>query len=450
MHLLLLFSTSTHRVIKCLFTEEFSPEDQYKIWIRRRYNECSSHLLTLMMHSSAPVQELALCTLMRFVQAEGSYPLESPGDVSPAFPMVLLKAVVDQMLVEDVHTTALLTRFQEFLEFTDVVYYTMSVIRASLAGKQGLAPSYLEKLLVLLSALHPLAAGGQTKFFISWEDSIKKNKCCDVKEHSKGFENLWLHFLKNRLPRNLYKRVLVLLPDHVIPFMRKPPLLIDFLTVAYNVGGAVSLLALKGLFILMHQHNLEYPDFYRKLYNLFEPSVLNTKYRANFFKLANVFLSSTHLPAYLVGAFVKRLSRLSLVAPPHSLLLIMPFIYNLLRRHPACRVLLHRPDGPTDLEKDPYLMDEDDPMKSHALESSLWEIQTMQNHFHPTVAQEALAAGHPLPEKEQELTDLLEMGPQQLFEREFKKTLRHVPLEFLSPSGLLNKKDDMLALYWTL
>lgn len=36
----------------------------------------------------------------------------------------------------------------------------------------------------------------------------------------------------------------------------------------------------------------DYPDFYKKLYNLLEPSVFHVKYRARFFHLANLFLSS--------------------------------------------------------------------------------------------------------------------------------------------------------------
>lgn len=53
-----------------------------------------------------------------------------------------------------------------------------------------------------------------------------------------------------------------------------------------------------------------------------------------------------HLPAYLVAAFIKRLSRLALTAPPEALLMVIPFICNLFRRHPACKVLVHRPGGP--------------------------------------------------------------------------------------------------------
>lgn len=110
----------------------------------------------------------------------------------------------------------------------------------------------------------------------------------------------------------------------------------------------------------------------------------------------------SHLPAYLVAAFAKRLARLALTAPPEALLMVLPFICNLLRRHPACRVLVHRPRGPgecsglgptggwcgaggrgaqvwvclaLELDADPYDPDEEDPAQSRALESSLWELQ---------------------------------------------------------------------------
>jgi U3 small nucleolar RNA-associated protein 19 len=35
---------------------------------------------------------------------------------------------------------------------------------------------------------------------------------------------------------------------------------------------------------------------------------------------------------------------------------------------------------------DPFDMDEEDPMFTDAIESSLWEIETLQNHYHPNVA----------------------------------------------------------------
>lgn len=38
----------------------------------------------------------------------------------------------------------------------------------------------------------------------------------------------------------------------------------------------------------------DYPDFYNKLYSMFEPQVFSAKYKARFFHLADTFLSSTY------------------------------------------------------------------------------------------------------------------------------------------------------------
>ena len=54
------------------------------------------------------------------------------------------------------------------------------------------------------------------------------------------------------------------------------------------------------------------------------------------------------------------------------------FVINLLKRHPNCRVLLHRknveeielPSG-----EDPYDMTQQDPASSNALDSCLWELK---------------------------------------------------------------------------
>lgn len=39
-----------------------------------------------------------------------------------------------------------------------------------------------------------------------------------------------------QLPMSMYKKVLVILHDSILPHMSDPKLMIDFLTAAYNVG----------------------------------------------------------------------------------------------------------------------------------------------------------------------------------------------------------------------
>lgn len=65
--------------------------------------------------------------------------------------------------------------------------------------------------------------------------------------------------------------------------------------------------------------------------------------RAQFFRLADIFLSSTLVPAYTVAAFVKRFARLALGTSPAGAMIAIAFVHNLVRRHPALAVMLHNP-----------------------------------------------------------------------------------------------------------
>ena len=71
---------------------------------------------------------------------------------------------------------------------------------------------------------------------------------------------------------------------------------------------------------------------------------MHVKYRARFFYMADIFLSSSHLPGYLVAAFIKRLSRMALSAPANALLVVFPFIGNLLIRHKGLAKMIHGRD----------------------------------------------------------------------------------------------------------
>lgn len=51
-------------------------------------------------------------------------------------------------------------------------------------------------------------------------------------------------------------------------------------------------------------------------------------------------------------------------------------VTNLIKRHPNCRVLLHRTNAEDyTLTSDPYDPDEPDPAESGALDSCLWELK---------------------------------------------------------------------------
>lgn len=168
----------------------------------------------------------------------------------------------------------------------------------------------------------------------------------------------------------------------------------DFLTDAYNDGGSTSHQALSGVFYLIQERNLDYPAFYHKLYSLLDASLLYSKHRSKFFRLLDTFLASTHLPATLVASFIKRLARLTLNGPPAGVVAVVPWIYNLLKKHPTCTFMIHR-EFRTEEEReqieqagldDPFKEDEESPYNTNAYDSSLWEIVMLQTHYHPNVA----------------------------------------------------------------
>lgn len=222
--------------------------------------------------------------------------------------------------------------------------------------------------------------------------------------------------LRHDLTKPQRRTSLELMSQRIAPWFLNVELLMDFLTDSFNVGGSTSLMALSGLFYLIQEKNLDYPQFYLKLYSLLDPDVLHSKYRSHFFRLLDTFLASTHLPAAIVASFIKRLSRLTLHAPPSGIVVVVPRIYNLLKNHPTCSFMIHRKlnqgtEG-LSLEEsrwgDPFCMEEPRPMETRALESSLWEIQMLQSHYHPNVAAIAKIISEQFTKRAYNLEDFLD------------------------------------------
>ena len=56
----------------------------------------------------------------------------------------------------------------------------------------------------------------------------------------------------------------------------------------------------------------------------------------------------------------------------------------MIQKHPALLPLIHRPES-TKGAADPFLEAEEDPQKTKALESSLWELEALESHYCPSV-----------------------------------------------------------------
>eukprot|EP01135_Chromosphaera_perkinsii_P003214 Nk52_evm21s238 gene=Nk52_evmTU21s238 len=253
----------------------------------------------------------------------------------------------------------------------------------------------------------------------------------------RAFSDCWLGFLRLPLDTNLYKLILLNIHTHVLPFLNKPNHLMDFLTDSYDVGGVVSLLALNGLFILITKHNLDYPDFFDKLYKLLTPDIMYMKHRARFFHLLDMFLTSTHLSSYVVASFIKKLIRISLSSPPQGVFIIIPFVYNLLKRHTSCMFLIHNASAENEQDtSDPFDPDATELSKTYALQSTLWELKALKRHYHPEISRFVNIFESHFTKQEFPINDFLEHSYESIFTTEIDRRPKEVPLAFKCPNSM--------------
>lgn len=232
----------------------------------------------------------------------------------------------------------------------------------------------------------------------------------------------------------------------IIPNMAQPQSIMDFLTDCYDISDdpAIPILALNSLYELMRKYNLEYPDFYTKLYSLLTPELLYIRYRSRFFRLCDLFLTSTHLSSNLVASFIKKLARLSLGASASGVVIVIPFIYNLLKRHPTCMIMLHNIEGSKAEDySDPYDYNEKDPLKTNAVRSSLWELETLMSHYHPNIATLAKVFGEPFRKHSYNMEDFLDWSYLTLLDSEkTRKYKTAAALEYEEFDHLFAADDD--------
>lgn len=261
------------------------------------------------------------------------------------------------------------------------------------------------------------------------------SRIASEKEIGTNIKRLWDRLISVDLPPKLMQSLLLTLYERLMPRMNKPIFLTDFFMTLLETGGPISLLALQGIFTLIQKYNMNYPDVYQKIYAMLNVEIFGTPYKARFYYLTDMFLSSSHLPESLVAGFIKKFARLSLLAPPVDVIIMMAFIVNLMVRHPGLKKLVHNPADIT-YESDPYNFIEKDPSLSRAIESSLWEVVIHQSHALPAVSSSAMFINNPLPATERDLSDLLEMTSEQMFTKEYKKKMKNPPVSFEKPTSL--------------
>ncbi|KAF2707558.1 nucleolar complex protein 4 [Pleomassaria siparia CBS 279.74] len=420
-------------------------------WLKERYREYQDVLLNQYLRSDdAPKQSVALTLLMRLVKEESKSQQEynwKHGPYSRIVQTILLLPENDATRDE----------FAEkyFKQFDDIRFHTFKTIKKFLDTEleesvEQLASSNGLSLMLALDQV-PASKDEIQNFFTA---STKQSKSLlSLKAYKSQAQEAWLAILRCGISKEQRKSILGVFSHQIAPWFQQPEMLMDFLTDSYDVGGGTSLLALSGLYYLMSEKNLDYPSFYQKLYSLLDDGLLHSKYRSRFFRLMDTFMSSTHLPAALVASFIKRFARLSLHGPPAGIVVVVPWMYNMFKRHPACTFMMHRetrdPIAKKELEEDgmddPFDMEEEDPMLTDAIESSLWEIETLQSHYHPNVATLARIISQQFTKRSYNLEDFLDHSYNALLDVELVRDLKKDPVvEYEIPKQIFSAEETGL------
>lgn len=386
-------------------------------WLKDQLSQYKAVLLSLLGDEELAVTALTLS--MRLLQAEGQFLYDKE---EYTFPTAFMESIVRVILLSDNEDVrrAFIEEFAE--QYDDIRFFTFKSVKYAVPfprtpfspatrlvcineawcrklvnslAQEDASEGLFDRVFALISALDgvPGSANDLEDFYVP-KPSKKSHPLRSVTQHKRQGQDAWLALMGVVDTQDERKRLLGIASTIIAPWFMKPELLADFLTDCYNAGGSMSLLALSGVFYLIRERNLDYPSFYAKLYSLLDRDILHSKHRSRFFRLLDTFLASTHLPAALVASFLKRLSRLALSAPPSAIAFVIPWIYNMLKRHPTCTLMLHRVIKDPDIKqqikdhgfKDPFLPEETDPVGTKAIESCLWELVQLQSHYHPNIA----------------------------------------------------------------
>jgi len=437
---------------------EESASGQVQAWLKERLDELWSHLCQILAERDCQgLVELALPAAFRLILGEHTRAEEIQGHLDHWLggEVKRLRSLLVALCSKSRCCSDRIRKLKEHLELTDVKQHVIQGLNKLVKSQQqkGEEPAqqFKRNVITFVEIVDFKEPNKVSKTFLgslSDAGSGGSRLTYDHEPVRKAFSDLWEMIVKWRLDAELYRRILLILDAKVMPHLTRPLLLTDFLISSYDVGGGISVLALGGVFALIQKYNLEYPDFYAKLYALFTPEVVHAKYRARFLYMSDLFLTSSHLPEYLVASFVKRTARLALFAPAPAILALLPFIGNLLFRHKGLSRMLKLT---SEREEDPYLPEEKDPAKSGAANSCLWELSTLSQHASPQVSKAARDLAAKMPEEEKDLGNYLELNYGDMMKIEAKKKVfSNVQLTFEMPNELAFSKDDVTSQYFCL
>ncbi|XP_014674264.1 PREDICTED: nucleolar complex protein 4 homolog B-like [Priapulus caudatus] len=116
---------------------EGSTAEKYRVWLQGLYADTIDQLLSQLNSRHENVAELAVTTLLKFLEREGTNPLVQVEDVKyPTFPTKLFAAIMDHALSSEADSGRLILRLTESLEFADMRLHCLRQVSDSILKKR--------------------------------------------------------------------------------------------------------------------------------------------------------------------------------------------------------------------------------------------------------------------------------------------------------------------------
>lgn len=436
-----LFKVFQHLFKEGLLVNKKSYDEKKSIlvkWLINKYSGYKEWLCEFIRVELAYKTSLQLDMLdiyFRLIKVESEYLKASTTDLY--FPNVSYKNLIEALLLSehgdskdaDSNDNFLVLEFNEkFVKYYDLQFYFFYGLHELVERFKSNYSNDSSRLRTIFNNYYTII--NNKLLYINDFEELKDRKtftklvpsiAYKLSQFKSQYQKALLSILSYPLTNSQFKSILLILHKRILPYMSQSTSLMDFLTDTYNIKSDLifPILALNSLYELMKKHNLEYPGFYTKLYSLLTPDLLYSRHRSRFFRLCDLFLSSTHLSSALVASFIKKLARLSITSSTSGVVIVIPFIYNLLKRHPTCMIMIHRPDYDKSNEfQDPFNVEESNPLKTEAINSSLWELEALMNHYHPNVATLAQIFKEPFKKPHYNLEDFLDWTYESLLQSE--------------------------------
>ncbi|XP_063545827.1 nucleolar complex protein 4 homolog [Cydia strobilella] len=433
-------------------------------WLRENYHLAFNRVLDCMSRGEESSRKQALSSCLKMLAVEGENPTLSIHGIM-CFPEWRLKSIFEVILDPKQSQSVFIRYLEFFAEYRDFQQNALKVL-ADL--KYNMSPSdiyvqnYLELFdMIMKPGLNQNERPQQPERYydkkVYTADSylIRRDRMVsdifDPDICKKNINRCWGFCMQWPLRANEtnHRRALVVLVDRIMPYLTKPVLVTDFLCDSLDCGSAIGMIALRGVMELVIEHDIDFPDIYDRLYGMFEPDMFATRSKRRLIHITDVFLSSTRVPETIIASFAKRLARLALVASPEDAQELLRLIANMVYRHPGLKRMLKN-DQPAILPQDPFEMEESRANATNAIQSSLWEVAALKQHFTPEVCASA-AKVLALADSGAQPPDLLpSFSDEMQFEGEIKKRFRTIAMNFVkvSPTRYWDQEDWKMNAFW--